>query len=157
MAKKKAPTIKKITNKKAKFDYDLKDSFIAGISLTGAETKALRMGHGHLRGAYVVVQNSEKGGELYLLNATITGFNGVKLEESEQTRSRKLLMKRREINALIEQKNQGKSIIPTELLTGGRYIKLRISVGVGRRKYDKRHLLKKRDEDREIRSLKQKI
>ncbi len=145
MAKKKSVQTKKITNKRAKFDYDLGDSFVAGLSLTGAETKALRMGHGHLRGAYVTVQ----GNELYLLNATITGFNGVKLEETEQTRTRKLLMKRREIDALIETKNQGKSIIPTELLTGGRYIKLRIGVGVGRKKYDKRELIKKRDQNRD--------
>lgn len=145
MAKKKPVQTKKIQNKRAKFDYDLGDSFVAGLSLTGAETKALRMGHGHLRGAYVTVQN----GELYLLNATITGFNGVKLDETEQTRTRKLLMKRREIDALIEQKTQGKSIIPTELLIGGRYIKLRIGVGVGRKKYDKRELIKKRDQNRD--------
>lgn len=135
---------KKIQNKRARFDYDLGDSFVAGISLTGAETKALRVGHGHLRGAYVTVQ----GNELYLLNATITGFGGVKLDETEQTRTRKLLMKRREIDSLIEQKTQGKSIIPTELLTGGRYIKLRIGVGVGRKKYDKRELIKKRDQEK---------
>src|SRR3989344_6970603 len=111
MAKKKSDQTKRITNKRAKFDYDLGDSFVAGLSLTGAETKALRMGHGHLKGAYVTV----KDGELYLLNATITGFSGVKLTETEQTRSRKLLMKRREIDQIIEQKNMGKSIIPTEL------------------------------------------
>ena len=145
MAKKKQTSAKKITNKRARFDYDLDAVFVAGISLTGAETKALRMGHGHLRGAYVTVKDSE----LYLLNATITGFNGVKLEESEQTRSRKLLLKRREIDNIIEQKNQGKSIIPTELLTGGRYIKLRLAIGTGRKKYDKREVIKKRDQNRD--------
>jgi SsrA-binding protein len=149
MAKKKAISPKKIQNKRAKFDYDLGDSFVAGLSLTGAETKALRMGHGHLRGSYVTV----KDGELYLLNATITGFNGVILDETQQTRTRKLLMKRREIDSLIVAKNQGKSIIPTELLTGGRYIKLRIGVGVGRKKYDKRQVLKQRDEIRDIQRI----
>lgn len=147
MAKKKAQQAKRISNKRAKFDYDLGDSFVAGLSLTGAETKALRMGHGHLKGAYVTA----KDGELYLLNATITGFSGVKLTETEQTRSRKLLMKRREIDEIIEQKNQGKSIIPTELLTGGRYIKLRLATGTGRKKYDKRELIKKRDTERDLR------
>ena len=145
MAKKKSDQTKRITNKRAKFDYDLGDSFVAGVSLTGAETKALRMGHGHLKGAYVTV----KDGELYLLNATITGFSGVKLTETEQTRSRKLLMKRREIDQIIEQKNMGKSIIPTELLTSGRYIKLRLATGIGRKKYDKRQLIKKRDHKRD--------
>lgn len=146
VAKKKSATTKRITNKRAKFDYDLGDSFVAGISLTGAETKALRMGHGHLRGAYITVKDNE----LYLLNATITGFNGVKLDETEQTRTRKLLMKRREIDELIEQKNQGKSIIPTELLTQGRYIKVRLAVGTGRKKADKREVIKKRDIARDI-------
>lgn len=145
MAKKKAQTTKRIQNKRAKFDYDLGDGFVAGLVLTGAETKALRLGHGHLKGSYVTV----KDGELFLLNATITGFNGVKLSESEQTRSRKLLMKRKEIDTLLEAKKQGKSIIPTELLTQGRYIKLRVGVGTGRKQHDKRQLIKKRDQARD--------
>lgn len=144
MAKKKTPSVKKITNKRARFDYDLGETIIAGLVLTGAETKALRLGHGHLRSAYVTV----RGEELYLLNATITGFNGVKLEESEQTRSRKLLLKKREINALLEAKKAGKSIVPTELLTQGRYIKVRIGVGTGKKHYDKRESIKKRDQER---------
>lgn len=137
-------SVKRITNKRAKFDYDLGDSIVAGLVLTGAETKALRLGHGHLRGAYVTV----RGEELFLLNATITGFNGVKLEEAEQTRSRKLLLKRREINQLLEAKQQGRSIIPTELLTQGRYIKVRIAAGTGKKNYDKRQAIKQRDQDR---------
>jgi SsrA-binding protein len=135
---------KRITNKRAVFDYNLGDSFVAGLVLTGAETKALRLGHGHLRGAYVTVKDNE----LYLLNATITGFNGVKLDETEQTRSRKLLMKRKEINQLLEAKKQGKSIIPTELLTGGQYIKLRLALGTGKKLYDKRQVIKARDQER---------
>lgn len=145
MAKKKVQTTKRIQNKRAKFDYNLDDGFVAGLVLTGAETKALRLGHGHLKGSYVTV----KDGELYLLNATITGFNGVKLSESEQTRSRKLLMKRKEVDTLLEAKKQGKSIIPTELLTQGRYIKLRVGVGTGRKQHDKRQLIKKRDQARD--------
>jgi SsrA-binding protein len=152
MPKKRAQPTKRIQNKRATFDYELSDNYVAGLVLTGAETKALRMGHGHLKGAYVTV----KDGELYLLNATITGFNGIKLTESEQSRSRKLLLKKREVKALLEAKKQGKSIIPTELLTKGRYIKLRIGVGVGRKQHDKRQVIKKRDTDRDIaRSLNQ--
>jgi SsrA-binding protein len=142
---KKAPQPKRITNKRATFDYALGDSFVAGLVLTGAETKALRLGNGHLKGAYITVKDNE----LYLLNATITGFQGVKLEESEQTRSRKLLMKRKEIDLLLEAKKAGNSIIPTDLLTQGRYIKLRLGVGKGRKKYDKRELIKKRDQQRD--------
>ncbi len=144
MAKKKIQTVKRITNKRARFDYDLGDTLVAGLVLTGAETKALRLGHGHLRGAYVTV----RGDELYLLNATITGFNGVKLEEAEQTRSRKLLLKRKEIDTLLEAKKQGQSIVPTELLTQGRYIKVRIGMGRGKKNYDKRESIKQRDQER---------
>lgn len=142
---KKSQQPKRITNKRARFDYSLGDEFVAGLVLSGVETKSLRLGHGHLRGAYVTVKDNE----LYLLNATITGFNGVKLDESQQTRSRKLLMKRKEINQLLEAKKQGKSIIPTELLTGGRYIKLRLAVGTGKKHYDKRQAIKKRDQARD--------
>jgi SsrA-binding protein len=144
MAKKKQNQTKSIRNKRASFDYELDDSLVAGIVLSGAETKALRLGHGHLRGAYVTVQ----AGELWLINATITGFNGVKLEESEQTRSRKLLLKKREIEALIAAKQQGKTIVPIELLTNGRYIKVRISAGTGKKHYDKRETIKRRDQER---------
>lgn len=141
---KKSQQTKSIRNKRASFDYNLGDSFVAGLVLTGVETKALRLGHGHIRGAYVTV----KEGELFLINATITGFNGVKLDESEQTRARKLLLKHREIDALLEAKKQGKTIVPTELLTKSRFIKLKISVGTGKKRYDKREVIKKRDQER---------
>ena len=146
MAKKKAPQTKQITNRRARHDYELGDSLVVGVELTGAETKALRMGHGQLRGAYVTV----KGDELMLINAMISGSNGIPIDESAQTRARKLLAKRREIDALIEGKQQGKTIVPLEILTQGRYIKVRISIGRGKKLYDKRQTLKKRDESRAI-------
>jgi SsrA-binding protein len=149
MAKKKQQA-HSIQNRRARHDYDLGDSMVVGIQLTGAETKSLRMGHGHLRGAYVTV----KGTELYLINATIAGSNAIHIEESEKTRARKLLAKRKEIDNLIALKQQGKTIVPLEVLTGGRYIKLRISSGRGKKLYDKRQTLKSRDDkrraDREI-------
>lgn len=144
MAKKKTASAKKISNRRASFDYQLGDSLVAGISLNGRETKALRLGHGHLRGAYVMI----RGGELWLINATITGFNGVTLADSEQVRDRKLLVKKRELDALSEAKKQGKSLVPMELLTGGRYIKLRLAVGTGKKRYDKRQSIQKRDQER---------
>ena len=149
MAKKKPSSPKSIRNKRASFDYELEDSIVAGIVLSGAETKALRLGHGHLRGAYVTV----KDGEIWLINATITGFNGVKLEGSEQTRARKLLLKKREIDHLLEAKQQGRTIVPTDILTSGRYIKVRIAAGKGKKQYDKRQSIKKRDQSRQMRSL----
>jgi SsrA-binding protein len=152
MPKKKQRQTKTIVNRRAKFDYELGDSLVVGLELTGRETKALRMGQGSLRGAYVTV----KDGELYLLNALVGETAGIRMTEDEKTRTRKLLAKRREIEALIEAKQQGRTIVPTEVLTGGRYIKLRIAVGKGKKRFDKRQTLKKRDETRDInRALKQ--
>ncbi len=144
MAKKKKPTIKKISNRRARFDYELGDELIAGISLNGRETKSLRLGHGHLRGAFVNI----RGGEAWLTNATITSSAGFTIADTEQTQERKLLLKKKEIDALIEAKKQGRTIVPIELLTGGRYIKLKIAVGKGKKRYDKRENIKKRDTDR---------
>src|SRR5206468_2533179 len=117
MAKKnQAP--KRIVNRRAKFDYELGDSLVVGLQLTGAETKALRLGHGQLRGAYVTV----KDGEIWLINAQINSAKGVIIDEQDEIRSRKLLAKRREIDQLIEAKKDGRTIVPMELLTQGRYI-----------------------------------
>lgn len=145
MAKKKQSQTKQIVNRRARHDYELGDSLVVGIELTGPEVKNLRTGHGQLRGAYVTVQ----GNELWLINATINGSNAAPIKDSDQTRTRKLLAKRREIDKLIEAKQQGKTIVPLEILTNGRYIKLRISVGKGKKLYDKRHALKAREAARD--------
>jgi len=143
MARKK-PTTGRITNRRAQHDYELGDSFVAGLELTGAETKNLRMGHGQLRGAYVTVKNNE----LWLLNATISGTAGIPMDDANKTRTRKLLAKRREIDALIAGKQQGRTIVPLEIITKGRYIKLRLAIGKGKKLYDKRQTLKAKDEKR---------
>lgn len=139
-------TGKTVVNRRARFDYDLKDAYVAGLTLSGAEVKSLRLNHGHLRGAYVTI----KDGEAWLLNATITPLktNAAHLTESVQTRTRKLLLKRRELDELIAAKQQGLSIVPTKLLTGRKYIKIEIAVGRGKKKYDKRQVIKARDEAR---------
>src|SRR5581483_8379817 len=144
MAKKKQNQPKRITNRRARFDYELGDSLVVGLELTGAETKALRLGHGQLRGAYVTL----KGNELYLINATISGTSGVPISESDQTRARRLLAKRKEIAALTAAKQQGQTIVPLEILTSGRFIKLRLSIGRGKTRYDKRQVLKARHDAR---------
>lgn len=144
MAKKKRPSTKTIQNRRARHDYELGESLVVGLELTGRETKALRMGQGSLRGAYVTV----KDGELYLINALVSQVAGITLTETEQTRTRKLLARRREIDALIEAKQQGRTIVPLEIITQGRYIKIRISVGKGKKRWDKRQALKARDDKR---------
>jgi SsrA-binding protein len=148
MAKKRSPTTKTITNKRASFDYELKDSLIAGIVLNGPETKSLRLGHGHLRGAFCTIKDNE----LWLNNATImpTISNSAAFDPNSQTRARKLLVSKKQLSELIKGKDQGMSIIPKKLLTNGRFIKVEIALGKGRKQYDKRQLIKKRDESREL-------
>lgn len=145
-AKQRAGQTKAIVNRRARYDYELGDNLVVGLQLSGAETKSLRMGHGQLRGAYVTIRL----GELWLVNATIAGTNGIPISDSDKTRARKLLAKKREITALIESKQQGRTIVPLELLTHGRYIKLRIALGKGKKRYDKRETLKRRESDRKI-------
>ena len=144
MAKKKSQEGKKIHNRRAKFDYVLSDSFVMGIVLNGRETKSLRLGHGQLQGAYVTVKNDE----LYLINASIHGTKGIPIEDTEVTQARKLLAKRKEIDQLIAAKQQGNTLIPTDILTQGRFIKVRVALGKGKKHHDKRQTIKKREDDR---------
>lgn len=144
---KKAKDTGKITNRRARFDYELGDYLVVGISLTGAETKALRLHHGQLRGAYVTVSNNE----LWLVNAQINSSVGVPV--ADETRSRKLLAKRSEIEKLIAARQAGNTIIPLEVMTRGRYIKLKIAVGRGKKRYDKRETIKRREQEREAKRL----
>lgn len=147
MAKKKAPSSGTIYNSRARFDYELGDSFVTGLQLTGGETKALRFGNGDLRGAYVNVL----GNELWLVNAKINGTKGIPIAEDQVTRSRKLLAKRSEIEKLVNARQAGNTIVPLELIIKGRYIKLKIAVGRGKKKIDKREIIKKRDQERDAR------
>lgn len=146
MAKKTKSGRSSVINRRAKFDYELEDTYTVGIALTGREAKALRMGHGQLQGAYVTIKDNE----LWLVNAAVSGLPGVLISDSEQTRTRKLLAKRREIDQIVEAKHQGRTVVPLEILTQGRHIKLRIAVGKGKKKYDKRQVIKKREESRHI-------
>ena len=135
-----------IQNRQAKFNYNIEDTYIVGIVLNGAETKALRMGYVQLTGSYATIKN----GELFLVNTLISGSNQIRITEHQQTRDRKLLAKKREITAMLEAKQQGRTIVPLELLTRGRYIKLKLAVGQGKKRYDKRQTLKARSEQRQI-------
>ena len=143
---KKSAIARRISNRRARYDYDLGDSLIVGLQLTGAETKALRLGHGSLRGAYVTIKDSE----LWLINAQIMGGVGLPITEADQIRNRKLLAKRSEVEKLITVKGQGQAIVPLEILNQGRYIKLRIAVGRGKKHRDKREKIKRRQASRDI-------
>lgn len=136
-----------IINKRARFDYELKQNIIAGIVLTGAETKSLRLGHGHLKGAFANIKDNE----LWLFNSTITPTktNANDFSEESQTRARKLLVSKKELDMLQSAKEQGLTIVPVKLLINSRYIKIEIAAAKGLKKYDKRHKIKTRDESRD--------
>ena len=137
-----------VVNRRAKFDYELGDELIVGIALTGPETRAARDGHVQLKGSFITIRNDE----LWLNNASFS----IKLNErgkigarSIDTSPKKLLAKRKQIDDLADKKQTGMSIIPLKMLTNGRYIKLVIALGKGKKKYDKRETLKRRDQERE--------
>lgn len=147
MAQKKKKVIKSaIDNSRARFDYDIEKSYTAGISLTGPETKSLRMGHGILRGSYVQIKDD--GAWLINLQVNPLLINIAHLPEDSRTRSRRLLLKQRELDELREAKTSGRQVVPLKLLTKTRFIKVEIGVGKGKKLYDKRQSIKKRDQER---------
>lgn len=150
MAAKKKPAAhpKAVVNRRASFDYSLGEELVAGLELTGPEVRAAREGHVQLKGSFVSVRNDE----LWLNNANFS----VKLNQKGQTearsvdtRARKLLLKRKQIDELIESRQKGTTIVPTKLLTAGRFIKVVVALGKGKKNYDKRETMKRREQERE--------
>lgn len=140
-------------NKRARYDYEILETFEAGLALYGFEVKSVKNGHIGLQGAYVVI----KGSEAYLLNATISPYQSKNTpSDYESTRSRKLLLHKKEIKYLIgKSQEKGLTLVPIQVYTKKDKIKLEFGVGRGKRKTDKRELIKKREAQREIeRSLK---
>lgn len=133
-------------NKRAKFDYDIKQVFDAGLVLEGREVKSAKGGNVSLAGSYVKV--SESGAQL--INAHIGAYKYAPNEGYDPTQSRSILLKRSELNQLLG-KEKGTVIIPMEIYIGPRnLVKLKIGVGRGRKKEDKREYIKTRDTKREI-------
>ena len=143
-----------VVNRRAKFDYALDEDIVAGIALTGQEVRAARDGHVQLKGSFVSLKNNE----LWLNNASFSlrlNEKGKANARTVNTAPRKLLASRKQIDAFAARKQQGMTIVPTKLLTNGRFIKLVIALGKGKKRYDKRETIKRRDQDREIkRSIK---
>lgn len=136
-----------ISNRRARHDYDLRDEFNVGIVLTGREVKAARSGQVNLKGSYVNLVR----GELWLTNAS---FSVLHTEPGKTTRSvetgpRKLLANKKEIAQLQAAKDHGLTIVPLSMTTRTRYIKVKIATAKGKRKYDKRETIKRRDQERE--------
>jgi SsrA-binding protein len=150
MAQKKKPKTnpKTVLNRRASFDYELGDDLVVGVSLTGPEVRAARDGHVQLKGSFVTIRDNE----LWLNNASFSirlNKRGEPGARTIDTEPRKLLAHRRQIDTLAARKKDGMTIVPTKLLTTGNYIKLVIALGKGKKRYDKRETMKRRDQSRE--------
>ena len=143
-------------NKKAYFDYQILEKFEAGIVLAGYEVKSIKSGRINLAGSYVIIKNEEA----YLINASIPPYQPKNVPpEYDPSRQRKLLLKKKEIKYLIGKTRQkGLTLVPLKMYTKKREVKLEFGVAKGKKKADKRELIKKREVKREIRkALKGKI
>ncbi|MBQ8985163.1 SsrA-binding protein [Candidatus Saccharibacteria bacterium] len=122
-------------NRRAHFDYQLGEELVCGMSLTGPQVRLIRDHHVQLKGSYVAIRNSE----LWLYGLTLG---------AETTSNIRLLATKKQIESLERAKVAGSTIVPVRLLGGGRHIKLVIATGKGKKKYDKRETIKKRDIER---------
>ena len=122
-------------NRRAHYDYQLGDELTVGMNLSGPEVRSIRDHHVQLKGSFVTIRNDE----LWLNNLTLG---------ADTARNIKLLATKKQIASLNKEKVLGSTIVPVRLLGGGRYIKWVIAVGKGKKKYDKRETIKKRDIER---------
>ncbi|MDI6778487.1 MAG: SsrA-binding protein SmpB [Patescibacteria group bacterium] len=135
-------------NKRANFDYDISEKYEAGLVLRGYEVKSVKTRHISLKGSFVTV----KGNELYLTNANIPLYKhaGV-IVNYNPTQPRKLLLHKAEISTLIgKSRAHGLTLVPIRVYTKRGLLKLEFGVGKGRKKHDKREVIKKRESDRKI-------
>ena len=135
-----------IHNRKATFNYEILNRYEAGIELTGAEVKSIRAGQGSLDGSYIIV----KGTQVWLQNMYVSPYQQNNGPESDPLRPRKLLLTKAEIKALIGHE-QGLTIVPLLVYNKGRHIKVEIATVRGKKKFDKRESIKKRDVERDVR------
>ncbi|MDY7042238.1 MAG: SsrA-binding protein SmpB [Chloroflexota bacterium] len=141
------------TNRKARHDYHIEESFEAGIVLTGSEIKSVRAGRVNLRDSYAAV----RGGELWLINSHIALYDPASQQNHEPRRSRKLLMHRHQINRLEGQvRERGYTLIPLRMYLRDGRAKVELALARGKRKYDKRRTIAEREAGRQIeRALKE--
>ena len=134
-------------NKRARHDYHILDTWEAGIVLTGSEVKSLRNGKANISDAYGIV----KDGEVHLLNLHISPYEQASYFNHEPTRPRKLLLHRREISRILGQvERQGFTLVPLRLYFKGRRAKLELGLARGKKLYDKREDIARREAKRDI-------
>lgn len=136
-----------VRNKRARLDYEILDTWEAGLVLTGTEVKALRDGRANLTDAFGIVNE----GEVFLLNLHIGAYGHGNVFNHEPTRTRKLLLHKREIRRMIGAvERQGLTLVPLDLYFKHGRVKTRIALARGKQQHDKREDLKKKDAEREI-------
>ncbi len=136
----------KITNRRAFYDYRILDRLEAGTSLNGAEVKAVRLGHADLTGSFVRII----GSEAYLVNAKIFPYQYARPEGYDERRTRKLLLHKKEIIALKSKTSSGLTIVPLSLYNKRHLVKLEIALARGKKQFDKKEAIKKKDVQREL-------
>jgi SsrA-binding protein len=136
-----------IENRRAKFDYQFLETYTAGLVLKGTEIKSIREGKANLNESYCYFKNNE----LYIKNMHITEYSEASFYNHEPMRERKLLLNRQELNKLIKKvKDQGLTIIPIRLFINDKgFAKIDIALSKGKKMFDKREDIKKRDIERE--------
>jgi SsrA-binding protein len=134
-------------NRRAGFDYEIGERFIAGLALNGDEVKSIKAGSASLKGSFVALKDDEA----YLVGAHVTPYSKSSRDApNDPTRSRKLLLHKRQIQQLVNAKQSGLSVVPTVLAVQGRLIKLEIGIGRGKKRFDKRQVIKKREVTRDL-------
>lgn len=136
-----------IKNKRALFDYNIEETYEAGIVLKGTEIKSIRNGKANLKDSYAIIKN----GEIFLLNMHISAYDKGNIFNHEETRTRKLLLKKREILKLRDKVEiSGYTLVPIKLYFKGNIAKILLGIGKGKKNYDKRESLKEKDIKRTI-------
>lgn len=135
-------------NDKAYFNYNIIQKYEAGLVLTGIEVKSIKTGKITIKGSYITIKDNEA----YLTGATIPPYQPNNTpKDYDPQRSRKLLLEKKEINELIgKSKESGIALVPLKVFDKNARIKLEFGIGKGKKKYDKRETIKKRDTEREI-------
>ncbi|WP_283805596.1 SsrA-binding protein SmpB [Seleniivibrio woodruffii] len=134
-------------NKKAFFDYEILETFETGVALTGTEVKSVKAGKISIKEAFVKILSNE----LWLVNSHVAEYEQANRFNHNPTRSRKLLMKRREIDRLIGRiKEAGLTLVPISVYSKNRLVKVEIALAKGKKTHDKRNTIKERDLQREL-------
>ena len=143
-----------ILNRKARYDYEIEDTFEAGIVLKGTEIKSIRNGQANIKDCYAIVKNNE----VFLLNMYIAKYNDASIFNHDERRTRKLLLNKKEILKLRDRVEiSGYTLVPIKLYFKGNRAKILLGVCKGKKNYDKRESIKEKDVKREIeKSLKNK-